>query len=221
MRLGRRPLQAFLVRIAELSRRSGVSVPTIKFYLREGLLAPGSHTSRNQASYDETHERRLRLVRALIEVGGLSIAAVRTVLLAADTPVAAVHTLLGEVQRQKITVPAGTEDVLREWADEAVAQLIARRGWQIHPDHPAAQALAGVLITAAQLGHKDFLAMIDKYAVTCEDIAAVEIRSLGARSSTEDVVEGMVLGDAAITSLRRMAQVDASRRLFGQAAATG
>jgi DNA-binding transcriptional MerR regulator len=40
------------MRIAELSRRSGVSVPTIKYYLREGLLPPGERTSPNQALYN-------------------------------------------------------------------------------------------------------------------------------------------------------------------------
>ncbi|TCO47416.1 MerR family transcriptional regulator [Actinocrispum wychmicini] len=188
------------MRIAELSRRSGVSVPTIKFYLREGLLAAGAHTSRNQSTYDETHERRLRLVRALIEVGGLSIAAVRRLLTAAD-----VHTMLSEMQ--VVTVPPGTDDGTRNWADAAVAQLIARRGWRIRVDHPSARALAGVLVTAAQLGRKDFLALIDKYAVACADFAGVEIRSFG--GFAEEMVVGTVLGDAAITALRRMAQGDA------------
>ena len=49
------------MRIAELSRQSGVPVPTIKYYLREGLLPAGELTSPNQASYGETHLRRLRL----------------------------------------------------------------------------------------------------------------------------------------------------------------
>ena len=53
------------MRIAELSRDSGVPVPTIKYYVREGLLPPGELTSPNQAQYDASHLRRLRLIRAL------------------------------------------------------------------------------------------------------------------------------------------------------------
>ncbi|GMA88788.1 hypothetical protein GCM10025868_40380 [Angustibacter aerolatus] len=45
-------------------------VATVKYYLREGLLPPGTPTSRTQAQYDEEHVRRLRLVRALLDVGG-------------------------------------------------------------------------------------------------------------------------------------------------------
>ena len=41
--------------MGELSRRSGVPIPTIKFYLREGLLPPGVATAANQADYDEEH----------------------------------------------------------------------------------------------------------------------------------------------------------------------
>lgn len=67
------PRQPLLVRLAELSRRSGVPRSTIKFYLREGLLPAGSPQARNQALYDERHLERLRLIRALREVAGLSL----------------------------------------------------------------------------------------------------------------------------------------------------
>lgn len=55
-------------------------MPTIKYYLREGLLAAGELTSPNQAHYGPGHERRLRLIRALLDVGGLSLAAIGEVL---------------------------------------------------------------------------------------------------------------------------------------------
>ena len=61
------------MRLAELSRRSGVARSTIKFYLREGLVPAGSPQGRNQALYDERHLERLRLIRALREVAGLSL----------------------------------------------------------------------------------------------------------------------------------------------------
>jgi DNA-binding transcriptional MerR regulator len=61
------------MRLAELSRRSGVSRSTIKFYLREGLLPAGEPQARNQARYGPEHLERLALVTALREVAGLSI----------------------------------------------------------------------------------------------------------------------------------------------------
>src|ERR1700682_1693022 len=86
------------VRIAELSRDSGVPVPTIKYYVREGLLKPGELTSPNQAQYDDSHLRRLRLIRALTEVGRLSVAAVRYLLAAAGAQSTSLHDALGKVQ---------------------------------------------------------------------------------------------------------------------------
>ena len=83
------------MRIAELSTRAGTSVPSIKFYLREGLLPAGVATSRNQAEYSEAHVRRLRLIRALIDVGGLSVTAARDVLTAVDAAAVPDHGLLG------------------------------------------------------------------------------------------------------------------------------
>ncbi|SDS36272.1 MerR HTH family regulatory protein [Brevibacterium siliguriense] len=72
------------MRMAELSRRSELSVPTIQCYLREGLLRPGRRTSVNLAVYDQTHLERLRLIRALTTVAGLRLAKVRAVVDAMD-----------------------------------------------------------------------------------------------------------------------------------------
>lgn len=83
------------MRIAELSRATGVPVPTIKYYVREGLLPPGELTSPNQAQYDQGHVRRLKLVRALIEVGGVSVAAVRDAVRRIDAPDVDLHAKLG------------------------------------------------------------------------------------------------------------------------------
>ena len=83
------------MKIAELSSRSGTSVPSIKFYLREGLLPAGESTGRNQAEYSDEHLHRLRLIRALMDVGGLSVAAARDVIAAVDTPDLPGHFLLG------------------------------------------------------------------------------------------------------------------------------
>ena len=40
-----------LIRIRELARRSGVSLPTLEFYLREGLITPARKTGRTMAWY--------------------------------------------------------------------------------------------------------------------------------------------------------------------------
>src|SRR5690349_17506711 len=83
------------MRISELSRRSGVPVATIKFYLRERLLHDGELTSVTQARYDESHLARLQLIRALTGPAGLSLAKTREVLALIDDPPAPTLDLLG------------------------------------------------------------------------------------------------------------------------------
>ena len=59
------------MRISELAEATGVPVHTLKYYLREGLLMPGVATSRTRAEYGAEHVERVRLVRALVEHGGV------------------------------------------------------------------------------------------------------------------------------------------------------
>ncbi len=73
------------MRISELSAQTGVTVPTIKYYLREELLPEGERSSATQAAYGEKHVERLRVIRALLDAG-VSIAETRRVLGALDDP---------------------------------------------------------------------------------------------------------------------------------------
>ena len=83
------------MRISQLSAQTAVPVATIKFYLREKLLHDGVRTSATQAQYDESHAARIRLIRALMGPGGLSVAAAHRVIKAIDEPRESVHQLLG------------------------------------------------------------------------------------------------------------------------------
>src|SRR5690606_4216279 len=82
------------MRISELSAQTGVPVPTIKYYLREGLLPEGERGAPTQAAYGEAHVQRLRVIRAL-STAGVSIAGTRRVLDALDDPPEDAHRLLG------------------------------------------------------------------------------------------------------------------------------
>src|SRR5690606_41148877 len=83
------------MRISQLSAQSGVPIPTIKFYLREGLLPQGEQTAATRAEYDQSHLRRLRLIRALLEVGRLPVATIRAVIEAVEDEEMSVHEMLG------------------------------------------------------------------------------------------------------------------------------
>ncbi|WP_326816771.1 MerR family transcriptional regulator [Streptomyces sp. NBC_01762] len=207
------------MRIGELSRRSGVPVPTIKFYVREGLLPAGQLTSPNQASYDSGHERRLKLIRALLDVGGLSLAAIGDVLHAIDDPAQPVHDVLGAAAKRITALEGGEPGPELEDAREEVAELLVRRGWRAEAHSPAGEALAGVLVALRRAGHGGFVELLDGYAAAAEPVARADLDYVGRRVAREDLVEsvvvGTVLGEAMFSALRRLAHVDASARAYG------
>ncbi len=74
------------MRVSELVERSGVPLPTIKYYIREGMLAPGESETPRRADYDDTHLARLRLIHALTGPALLSLAQVKAILQIIDAP---------------------------------------------------------------------------------------------------------------------------------------
>jgi len=214
------------MRIGELSRRSGVPVPTIKYYLREALLEPGETTAPNQADYGEAHLRRLRLVRALIDVGGVSVAAARLVIAALAAPDLAPHDLLG-VAHHAVTPTRRPDRGTEEWraARAEAARIAAGRGWLVEPEAVALDLLADVLAALTALGAMDIIGSLDHYVEAAEQLAGIEVDAVVARGDptrmVELVVVGTVLGEALFSALRLLAQEHASAVRLGLGTAAG
>lgn len=62
--------------IGDLSRRTGVKVPTIRYYEQMGLIAAAARTGGNQRRYDRAGLERLSFIRHARDLG-LSIEAIR------------------------------------------------------------------------------------------------------------------------------------------------
>ncbi|WP_342670874.1 MerR family transcriptional regulator [Pseudonocardia acaciae] len=204
--------------MAELSAASGVPIATIKYYLREGLLPAGERTSPNQANYTDAHVRRLKLVRALLDVGGLSVASVREVLTAIDHQIST-HKVLGIAQHGLPLPKAGVDERSREWALGVVERIAEERGWKLKPGHVVVEALVGTLCTFAELGKMELVERIDEYAELADRLAELDLSTLRDLTSIESLVEGAVvgtvLGDVLIATLRRLAQQHASALTYG------
>jgi len=69
-----------LLRMRELAEASGVPAPTIKHYLREGLLPEPVKTSRNMAYYPPEFVDRIKLIKRLQEERFLPLKAIKDVL---------------------------------------------------------------------------------------------------------------------------------------------
>lgn len=206
------------MRIAELSERTGVPVPTIKYYIREGLVPRGERTHANQAHYDETHVRRIRLVRALIEIGGLSIAEASQVLGLLDQPAVDIDELLGRAVSSVGQPAADRDDENWRTAVERVQKLARERGWRVDEDGVGTRRVTEVIAVMLDVGHEELLDLIDDYAEAAEQIARKDLELIGhlrePQAILESAVVGTVLGEALLGGLRRMAHADASARAF-------
>ena len=206
------------MRMAELSRRTGVSVPTIKYYLREGLLLPGERTSPNQAFYDDSHVRRLKMIRALADVGGLPIAKVRDVLDAVDSPENPFD-VLGTVQHS--IEPPSIDGEGEHWdaARKHVEQVLTDRGWKVNLQSPPARTLVAALATLYELDREDLVDLVERYADAAERVAEVDVAKVTRDRGLEDVVEGVVigtvLGEKMFGALRRLAHQHVTAKVFG------
>ncbi|GAA4556299.1 MerR family transcriptional regulator [Planotetraspora kaengkrachanensis] len=207
------------MRIAELSRRTGVPIPTIKYYLREGLVPAGERTGPNQAQYGEAHVKRLKLARALVEVGGLSIASAREALRLMFSAGLSELDTIGKAQYAMTPAREYVEDEAWDEAVTEVDELIAKRGWRVKATNPARRTLADALATLRRLDQDDYFELLDSYAETAERLADTEIETVARRGDLDSVAEAVVVwtavGDTVVASLRRLAQEDRSTRLLG------
>lgn len=209
------------MRISELSITSGIAVPTIKYYLRESLLPAGEALSANQADYNESHVRRLRLIRALIDVGGLSVASARAVIEAVDAEEMPLSHVFGTAQFAISQSDLYSTQPSPE-ARARVTGVVDRLGWQVSEGNPGLTGAANVVDAFAGIGHPELVGLIDDYATSAESVARADLAAVGRQADVaamaETVVAGTVLGDAMFAALRRIAQEHISREQFPESA---
>lgn len=68
-----------MLTIGDLSRRTGVKVPTIRYYEQMGLIAPAERSEGNQRRYGRDESQRLAFIRHARDLG-LTIGAIRELL---------------------------------------------------------------------------------------------------------------------------------------------
>jgi len=204
------------MRISALAATAGLPVATVKFYLREGLLHPGLASSATQASYDESHVRRLRLIRALTGAVGLSVQQARTILDLVDEPGDDLYATLGRAV--SALPPAAAEPA----GDEASADdpyprarhALETLGQVYDPRFAAVAQLESALEAAESAGlplsHDRLLA----YGRSLREIAAYDLERMpqGAREAVEYTVLGTALYEPVLLALRRLAHQDIAAR---------
>lgn len=208
------------MRISELSDRSGLTVQTIKFYLREGLLPKGAATAATRADYDDAHLKRLRLIRALREVGDLPVSAITRIVTALDDDEIGLHELLGTAQHALGPhVPPNADGAAWRAAKEDVDSLVGELGWRVSPFAPARDLLAQTFLALRGLGFPIVLTELRPYIDAAAALSAHETGRLTEDASRDRALLGTlvttVLYEQVLIALHRLAQEDASARRFG------
>ncbi|MFE9792845.1 MerR family transcriptional regulator [Streptomyces goshikiensis] len=210
------------MKISELSRRTGVPVASIKYFLRQELLPAGRATAATLAEYGDEHVQRLRLIKALTALGGLSIAATRNVLAAIDqahssegalgavsyalpVPVAA-QSATGDEEEAEADATAGAE----------VAELLAALDWQAPGTSPHVQGLTAALKELRRLDARYAPGELAAYARLAESVARLDLERAAGVDDPVALAERAVIVFAICAPvfelLRRLAQEDQVRR---------
>lgn len=189
--------------MSELATRTNVAVPTIKFYLREGVLMPGRAVSSTRAHYDEPHVRRIALIRALSALG-LSIAQIRSVVGLIDNPGSSLFATLGAATA---ALSRTTEAAREENCARARAALSAL-DVSVPDDLPAVAQLDRALADAEAAGVPMTDDRLRAYAPHIRAIAAYDIEQMPLEPTTaaiEYAVLGTIFYEPILAALRRVA----------------
>ena len=191
------------MRISQLSQRAGLPVGTVKFYLRTGLLHPGRATSATQAVYDDSHLARLRLVRALLEVGSLSHAEIQRVLEALEAPA---DDALDTTTRLAVAAASPSQC---DGADLSAARgIVDELGWQVDAHSPHLRDLADALHALDAVGASPSEDRMRTYAEAAAELATDDVRAVSETDEDRRAVvaaAGAVLYDSLLRALRRLA----------------
>ncbi len=224
------------MRLAELSRRSGVPRSTIKFYIREKILPSGNPQGRNQATYGPRHLERLQLVRALREVADLPLDVISRVASELDRTLAlgweAGADPIGEALRA-IYAPPARERSAEDRAEldklrSEVTEFLRGLPWTTGEEgHYFADEIAATLFEVRRYLYPDFpVATLSFYARAAWQLSEAEFAHApgGARvplrARGDDVAEptrrailGTVLFERIFGALRRCANSMRSIRI--------
>lgn len=175
--------------MAELSRHSRVPVATIKYYLREGLLPMATPTATTRDEFDQAHLRRLS---------------------------SWIMHILAHVDDESVS----PHDAEGQAAIREVDELIAGLGWTISPDAPARALLASALAALRRAG-APYGPGLHAYASVVAALAARDVPAVAPAlhgktrvELAEGALTAMVLHERVLIALHRLAQEDASTRLF-------
>ena len=206
------------MKISEVCQSADVKSSTLKYYIREGLVPEGRRLGSNRTAYAEAHVQRVKLVRALIETGGLSVAATKRVLRVLDSNE---HSLAYVFEAAQHALGIGGTAITRPASPAAlrrVTELIAANSWTTTDDNPGLEVAARALDGLTTIGFSPSDEFLAAYASAAAAIARADLEALTSRDRPDSIAElmvvGTVMGDALAAGLRRLAQQNETAAVF-------
>lgn len=205
------------MRLRELAERTGAAIPSIKFWIREGILPAGTLRNQTTAVYDDRHVERIALIVTLRDDFALPIAGIRDLTAVIDSP----HEPLVHVMErcQVIATGISADGVIaaRESGHASrVDEVIENVGW---PDVPsvARDALAAALRHAEDIGVEFDAEGLTRQAEALRAIAIADLASIRPEGTRDAVARNLLLGAAAqnrvLTAMNQLAHASAALAL--------
>lgn len=205
------------MRLAQLSEVSGTSPASIKFYLRAGLLQPGTPINPTRADYTEEHVRRLRLIRGLRSTVGMGLEDIRRILDAS--------TGVEDSAPRRLALLATVQSVVLRLDGAAAASaagdaLVRAMAW---PDEDS-EARSAVdhhlaVMDAAGVGVRPDV--LEAYGRAADTIAGAQLAATELQDTVEDFIltaaVGMHLHNQLVLKVVALAQASHSIRRYGAA----
>lgn len=200
--------------VSELAKRAGVTVATVKYYIREGMLAAGDPVGPRRATYGDSHVQRIHLIQALTGPAGLSLLQAKTILQIIDEPEASLIDRLAAATTVLADVPDAGLGV--ETSYPRAEQAIGWLGAQYRAEPPAAALLERALHAVETAGFELDPKQFEVYGRHMLAIAASEI----ANTPTDPIeavqysVLGTVLFEPVLLAIRRLGQQSLTKQRF-------
>ncbi|MCL5256261.1 MAG: MerR family transcriptional regulator [Chloroflexi bacterium] len=122
------PEERGLMRVGELAEATGVSVQTIHYYIRDGLLPPPIKTAPNMAYYGAQYVEEIRFIKELQQKRYLPLAMIKLVLKAKRDGQDVSHLDEMRVTIEELFRPTGLEEDL---APMTAIQLVVMTGMSV------------------------------------------------------------------------------------------
>jgi DNA-binding transcriptional MerR regulator len=204
------------VRVSELAEQAGVSIASVKYYIRERMLAAGDPAGPRRATYDSSHVQRIHLIKALTGPAGLSVSQAKAILQIIDAPESSLIDRLASATT--VLADAAGADVDANESYPRAEQVVGWLGEPYRAEPPAAALLESALQAVEAAGfqlHKDQFAIYGEHILA---IAASEIANVPTdpAEAVQYAVLGTVLFEPVLAAIRRLGQQSLAKRRNGR-----